>query len=150
MPKRNELTEEQRQAWRVYIEGSLRLETRLDEALRASTGLSMIDYHVLLLLSEAPGQRLRMREIAAKMVFSRSRITYQITSMRKRGLVAREPAPDDGRGSRAVLTAVGLQALRDAAPPHAQAARDLFLDDLDAEELRCIRRVFTRLSARLY
>ncbi|KXF53505.1 MarR family transcriptional regulator [Rhodococcus sp. SC4] len=146
---RSELTERQRRAWRVYIEGSLRLETRLDEALRAATGLSMIDYHVLLLLSEAPEQRLRMSEIAARMVFSRSRITYQIGSMAKRGLVAREPAPDDGRGSRAVLTASGLRALQEAAPPHARSARELFLDDLDPTELDCIERVFSRLNERL-
>ncbi|WP_236580947.1 MULTISPECIES: MarR family winged helix-turn-helix transcriptional regulator [Rhodococcus] len=144
------MTEQQRQAWRVYIEGSLRLETRLDEALRAATGLSMIDYHVLLLLSEAPDQRLRMSELAARMVFSRSRITYQIGSMRKRGLVAREPAPDDGRGSRAVLTASGLRALHQAVPPHAQSARELFLDDLDPAELDCLERVFTRLTERLH
>lgn len=141
------LSEVELRAWAAYIEASLRLETRLDEALRAETGLTLFDYHVLVLLSEAPQQRLRMAELADRMVFSRSRITYQVNSMIKRGLVAREPAPDDRRGYRAVLTATGLQTLRRAAPRHAASVRTLFLDHIHADELPCIDRVFTRLQA---
>ncbi len=147
---RSRLTEQQRQAWRVYIEGSLRLETRLDEALRAATGLSMIDYHVLLLLSEAPDQRLRMSELAARMVFSRSRITYQIGSMRKRGLVAREPAPDDGRGEPGGVDRVRPAGVTSGRPSSRAERRELFLDDLDPAELDCLERVFTRLTERLH
>lgn len=137
-------------AWSAYIEASLRLETRLDESLRTETGLTLFDYHVLVVLSEAPQQRLRMGELADRMVFSRSRITYQVNSMHKRGLVAREPAPDDGRGYRAVLTATGLKTLRRAAPRHAATVRSLFLDHIRADELPCIERVFTRLQAFLW
>jgi DNA-binding MarR family transcriptional regulator len=90
-----------------------------------------------------------MSELAAKMVFSRSRITYQVSSMTKRGLVVREPAPDDGRGYRAVLTATGFQALRQAAPYHAQSVRELFLNHVHDDELPCIERVFTRLRGHL-
>ena len=72
------LSTAQERAWRPYIEASLRLETKLDERLRETTGLTLMDYHVLMLLSEAPQHRLRMSELADKMVFSRSRITYQI------------------------------------------------------------------------
>lgn len=136
-------------AWAAYIEASLRLETLLDEALRTETGLTLFDYHVLVLLSEAPQHRLRMSDLADRMVFSRSRITYQVTSMHKRGLVVREPAPDDRRGYRAVLTATGLQTLRRAAPLHAASVRTLFLDHIRADELPHIERVFTRLQAGL-
>ena len=139
----------ERRAWAAYIEASLHLETLLDEALRTEAGLTLFDYHLLVVLSEAPQQRLRMSELAERMVFSRSRITYQVNSMVKRGLVAREPAPDDRRGYRAVLTATGLQALRDAAPRHAAVVRRLFLDHLAPDELPCLERVFTRVQARL-
>lgn len=139
----------ERRAWASYIEASLHLETLLDEALRTEADLTLFDYHLLVLLSEAPQQRLRMSELAERMVFSRSRMTYQVNSMIKRGLVAREPAPDDRRGYRAVLTATGLQTLRDAAPRHEVAVRRLFLDLLSADELRCIERVFTRVQAHL-
>ena len=131
--------------WRPYIESSLRLETLLDERLREATGLSLMDYHLLMLLSAAPDHRLRMSELAEKMVFSRSRITYQINSMTKRGLVLREPVPEDRRGYRAVLTASGAEVLRDAMPLHSESVRELFFDHIRPDELDCIERVFTRL-----
>lgn len=139
------LSAAEERAWGPFIEGSLRLETRLDERLRASAGLSLIDYHLLMVLSSAPQHRLRMSELADRMVFSRSRITYQIDSMAKRGLVVREPAPEDGRGYRAVLTATGVETLQQAMPHHAESVKELFLDHLEEDELHCIERIFTRL-----
>ena len=139
------LSAAEERAWAPFIEASLRLETRLDELLREDTGLTLIDYHLLMLLSHAPQHRLRMSELADRMVFSRSRITYQINSMTKRGLVLREPTPEDGRGSRAVLTATGVEALRRAAPHHAESVKELFLDHLTSDELHCIEQIFTRL-----
>ncbi|MFC9897297.1 MarR family winged helix-turn-helix transcriptional regulator [Nocardia sp. NPDC127579] len=139
------LNEREVTAWRAYIDASIRLETRLDEGLRAQCDLTLIDYHVLVLLHEAPHHRLRMSDLADKMVFSRSRVTYQVDSMRKRGLVAREPAPDDGRGSLAVLTATGLETFLAAIPRHAATVRELFLDDLSEDELNCVAKIFARL-----
>ncbi|MFV0494938.1 MarR family winged helix-turn-helix transcriptional regulator [Mycobacterium sp.] len=142
------LSATEKRAWRAYIEASIWLETQLDEALREATGLTLIDYHLLMLLAEAPRHRLRMSELADRMVFSRSRITYQVTSMSKRGLVVREPCPEDGRGHRAVLTATGLNTLHRAMPRHAASVRRLFLDELDTAELACVEKVFTRLRGR--
>ncbi|MCM0676199.1 MarR family transcriptional regulator [Micromonospora phytophila] len=136
-------------AWRAYIEASQRLFTQLEEDLRADSGLSFADYHVLVLLSEAPGQRLRMGELAGRLVFSPSRLTYQVSSMQRRGLVARESCPEDRRGSEAVLTAAGLLALRDAAPHHLRSVRAHLMDDLDDAEVACLNRIFERLGRRL-
>src|SRR5688572_4868821 len=101
------LTETQQTSWRAFIEGSWALHTRLEDDLRAATGLSMSDYHVMVTLSEAPGHRMRMGELAERMVFSPSRLTYQISSMVKRGLVRKQPCAEDGRGQEAVLTEAG-------------------------------------------
>ncbi|MEV4811986.1 MarR family winged helix-turn-helix transcriptional regulator [Micromonospora avicenniae] len=136
-------------AWRAYIESSQRLFTQLEEDLRADSDLSFADYHVLVLLSEAPGQRLRMGELASRLVFSPSRLTYQISSMQRRGLVSREPCPDDRRGSQAVLTATGLLAVREAAPHHLVSVRTHLMDDLDDDEVACLTRIFERLGDRL-
>ncbi|MFY1575512.1 MarR family winged helix-turn-helix transcriptional regulator [Verrucosispora sp. WMMD703] len=136
-------------AWRTYIEASQRLFTRLEDDLRAASGLSFADYHVLVLLSEVPGQRLRMGELADRLVFSPSRLTYQVSSMQRRGLVARQPCPQDGRGSEAVLTAAGLLALREAAPHHLKSVRTHLIDDLDDAEVAALTRIFSRLGRRL-
>ncbi|MFB9236830.1 MarR family winged helix-turn-helix transcriptional regulator [Plantactinospora siamensis] len=135
--------------WRAYIESSQLLLTRLEEDLRAGSALSFADYHVLVLLSETPGQRLRMGELANRLVFSPSRLTYQISAMQRRGLVARQTCPGDRRGQEAVLTAAGLLALREAAPAHLAAVRAYLMDDLDDAEIACLTRVFQRLGARL-
>ncbi|MBU2666593.1 MarR family transcriptional regulator [Actinoplanes bogorensis] len=139
------LTESEQLTWRTFIESSWALHTHLEDELRAQTGLSMNDYHVLVTLSEAPEHRLRMGELAGKLVFSPSRITYQISSMVKRGLVRKQPCPEDGRGQEAVLTDEGLHALESAAPLHLITVRDSFIDRLDPDELAVIARVFDKV-----
>jgi DNA-binding MarR family transcriptional regulator len=143
------LSETQQAAWRAFIESSWALHTRLEDDLRATTGLSMADYHVMVVLSEAPGHRIRMGELANRLVFSPSRCTYQITSMTKRGLVRKQSCSADGRGQEAVLTEAGLAALTAAAPLHLATVRQTFIDDLDDAELAAITRVFGRLGPRL-
>jgi DNA-binding MarR family transcriptional regulator len=131
--------------WRAFIEGSWELHTRLEDDLRAATGLSMADYHVMVVLSEAPEHRLRMGELAGRLVFSPSRLTYQISSMVKRGLVRKQPCPQDGRGQEAVLTEAGMDQLVAAAPLHLKTVRDSFIDHLDDDELAVVGRVFDRI-----
>lgn len=140
----------QRQAWRPYIEASVLLETRLDDDLQHAAGMSLPEYHILLILSESTQHRLRMGELAARMVFSPSRLTYQVKSMEQRGWVLRQAAPDDRRVHYAVLTATGLEAFRATDKHHIDTVRHLFTDELDTDELHVLARVFTRLRARLH
>lgn len=139
------LSEREQSAWRTFIESSWALHTHLEDELRAQTGLSMNDYHVMVVLSEAPEHRLRMGELANRLVFSPSRITYQISSMVKRGLVRKEACAEDGRGQEAILTDEGLAALEAAAPLHLITVRDSFIDRLDPDELAVIGRVFDKV-----
>ena len=139
------LTDDEQRAWRTFIESSWALHTHLEDDLRARTGLSMNDYHVMVVLSEAPQHRLRMGELASRLVFSPSRVTYQINSMVKRGLVRKQSCPEDGRGQEAVLTDEGLAALRAAAPLHLETVRRAFIDHVDADELEVINRVFKKV-----
>ena len=139
------LNEVEQLCWRTFIESSWALHTHLEDELRAQTGLSTNDYHVMVTLSEAPDHRLRMGELASRLVFSPSRITYQISSMVKRGLVRKQPCPEDGRGQEAVLTDEGMAALEAAAPLHLVTVRDSFIDRLDEEELAVITRVFEKV-----
>jgi DNA-binding MarR family transcriptional regulator len=139
------LSDTQQAFWRTFIESSWALHTRLEDDLRATTGLSMADYHVMVVLSEAPGHRLRMGELAGRLVFSPSRLTYHISSMVKRGLVRKQACPDDGRGQEAVLTDTGMTALEAAAPMHLKTVRDSFIDHVDDDELAVIGRVFARI-----
>jgi DNA-binding MarR family transcriptional regulator len=139
------LTDAEQACWRAFVESSWALHTRLEDDLRAATGLSMSDYHIMVVLSEAPGHRLRMGELAGRLVFSPSRLTYQISSMTRRGLVRKQTCPQDGRGQEAVLTDAGMAALEAAAPLHLSTVRESFIDHLDDDELAVIGRVFTKI-----
>ena len=136
-------------AWRAYFESSARLQTRLDRELREAVGLNLVDYNVLLALEEAPGHRLRMGELAAALVFSPSRLTYQVTSMERRGLVRREPCSDDGRGLSAVLTEEGASAFREGWKHHDRGVKEHFLDLLSDADVEIVERVFSDLGTKL-
>ena len=63
-------------AWRVFFEASGRLQGILETRLKRAYGVSMPDYNILLALWEAPSHRLRMGELADRVVYSPSRVTY--------------------------------------------------------------------------
>ena len=136
-------------AWRLFIENSARVQTVADERLRARDGMSLADYHVLLLLSEAPGGRLRMRDLAAKMVFSASRLTYQVGVLAKKGWVCREPVPGDRRGAYACLTDAGRAAFADAARSHRADVDELFFSALTPDDGAALETVMRRLADHL-
>lgn len=134
-------------AWRAFIETSARLHTDLDDELRRDAGLTLADYSILVQLSEADGQRLRMRDLAARMAFSSSRLSYQIDSMVKRGWLTRERVSSDRRGSYAALTPLGRSAFRKAAVGHLACVQRMFFDRIDDDDAADLLRIMTKLSA---
>lgn len=132
-------------AWRSFLNGARRLMGRLDAELKAS-GIGHDDYGVLVLLSEAPGDRMRMSDLADGVVESRSRLSHHIGRMEARGLVVREACPDDRRGSWAVLTANGRALMERVAPHHVTGVRRWFLDPISAEQLATISDAFAAID----
>lgn len=137
------LTERELRAWRTYFRMVELLRTRIEQQLQASSGLSNADYTVLVLLSEAPGRRLRAYELGRVAGWEKSRMHHQLTRMERRGLITREPC--GSRGIDAVLTDEGFAALRKAVPGHTDEVRRLFVERLTPEELDA----FAALSAKL-
>ena len=95
----------------------------------------MSDYEVLVLLSEAPGGRLRMATLAEGLRWDRSRLSHHIRRMETRGVVARTDCPEDGRGSFVGITPAGRTTIEAAAPGHVRAVRELFIDALGEDGL---------------
>jgi DNA-binding MarR family transcriptional regulator len=128
------LTAEQQDAWRAYIRLAQLLMRQLDRDLHPF-GLSMHDYEILVELSEAPGHRIRMTELADRTAQSRSRLSHQISRMEARGLVSREECAGDRRGTFTVLTGHGAAAIEEVAPFHVASVREHFIDQLSPAEL---------------
>lgn len=149
MPRPTTGSDDLQAAWRVFIETAARLQTMLDDDLRATAGMSLADYSVLLILHESDGGRLRMRDLSHRMVFSSSRLSYQVDAMVKRGWLQRERATEDRRGSYASLTDAGRSAFSDAAHDHYRCVDALFFSALDPADGRELRAVMERLATHL-
>ena len=135
------LTDEEQQAWRATVQLSQLLLRQLDRDLTAH-GLNGRDYEILVELSEAPEHRMRMTDLADATSQSRSRLSHQITRMEKRGLVRRDDCEGDKRGTFAVLTKAGFEAIERVAPHHVEQVRRHYIDRLTPRQLEEIRSAF--------
>lgn len=104
-------------------------------------------YDVLVQLVEAPERRLRMTELADAVLLSRSGLTRLVDRMARRGLVRREPTPEDARGVYAVLTDDGLVTLRRASSTHLRGVAERVVDVLPPDELAALGRICLKLVA---
>jgi DNA-binding MarR family transcriptional regulator len=128
------LDEEEMRAWMAFLHASTRLMERLDAELQGH-GLSLADYEILVHLSDEPSGELRMTELAARTLVSRSGLTRRLDRLVESGLVARRSCPTDRRGVLAVLTPAGRTRLEAAAPTHVQGVRRHFLNQLHGQDL---------------
>ena len=94
-------------AWRGLLRAHAALVRELDAELRAAHDLSLHEYEVLLILSHAPEQRLRMAELAASVVLSQSGLTRLVDRLVRAGSVERTRCESDRRGLNAELTPAG-------------------------------------------
>ncbi|GGL33028.1 MarR family transcriptional regulator [Phycicoccus endophyticus] len=129
------LSAQEQQWWRAYLRATRELDLALDRDLQC-LGLSLSEYELLSMLSEAEGARLRMSALAALIVQSRSRVTHTAARLERRGWVRRSPAPDDGRGVLLELTEQGRDALEGFAVAHVASVRRHLVDVLTPQQLR--------------
>jgi len=129
------------------MDGNQRLLAQLNQDLETRHGLSLSEYRILVLLTEAPTGALRMSELADGALSSRSRLTHQVRRMEVAGMVLRSNCPEDGRGVLASVTAEGRRRLAEAAPTHVESVRRDFVDLLDAAQLKAVGDVFEKVDA---
>ena len=108
--------------------------------------LSMADYEILAQLSDAPDRKLRMSELAAIALLSRSRLSHRMKVMEKAGWVKREACPSDKRGYFAVMTPKGWKAIVAAAPDHVASVRARFVNHLSKADQEVLAQIFSRIE----
>jgi DNA-binding MarR family transcriptional regulator len=143
------LTPTQLEAWQALTLLLARLPTALEAQLQRDAQLSYIEYYALAALSEQPDRTMRMSELAVLTNAELSRLSHLITRLHKRGYVRREPDPDDGRYTNAVLTDAGHDIVVAAAPGHVAAVRELVIDALDDTALKALQTSAERINARI-
>ncbi|MCC5578777.1 MULTISPECIES: MarR family winged helix-turn-helix transcriptional regulator [Microtetraspora] len=143
------LDSEEQRAWRAYLDSTRLLIQALDRQLEADSGVSMLDYEVLVVLSEAPDRRMRMRDLADAVLSTRSGATRAVTRLERLGWVRRTDCADDRRGTEAELTEEGLAKLAATAPGHVAAVRAHMFDLLTPREVEHLRTVGTKIRDHL-
>lgn len=147
--RRSVPTPEELRAWRSHVETFEIVRARIESRLQQESHLSRGDYLVLLALSEAEGGTLRSSTLASHIHWERSRLSGQLGRMEKRGLLHREPCPEDARGTNVVLTKAGVQAFRDSTVPHLRAIKDVFVDGLTPAQLEQLTGAAASMRAHL-
>ncbi|MEV7867626.1 MarR family transcriptional regulator [Streptomyces sp. NPDC088124] len=132
------LSDAEQCAWRTHLDVSKLLTHQLEKDLQPF-GLTMNDYEILVNLSESAERRMRMSDLAAITLQSKSRLSHQITRMETAGLVRRENCESDRRGLFAVLTDQGMETMQRVAPHHVESVRRHFIDLLSPEALAELR-----------
>ena len=145
-PSSSLLTERELAAWRGMLETHSRIVAELDAELERHHGLPLSSYEVLMYLGDAEGGRLRMGELADRLLLSRSGITRLADRLERQGLIARERCADDGRGYFALLTDAGRQKLDAARPDHLDGVRTHFLTRLEPTEIDDLGAIWRRLQ----
>ncbi len=133
-------------AWAAFLRAHAVLTRQLEKELQAERGLSLADYDVLVQLALARGRRLRMSDLAERLVLSRSGVTRLVDRLVSQTFVAREACETDRRGWWAVLTDQGLERLRDASPVHLRGVGEHFLDRVPPGDLEQLRRTLERVA----
>jgi DNA-binding MarR family transcriptional regulator len=143
------LTKREMSAWGGFVAMRFKLLSYMARELQRETGLSEADYDVLVALSGAPDDRLRLGVLGQWLDWEKSRLSKHISRMSTRGLVVREDCLTDSRGAFAVLTKAGRKAIEAAAPIHVELVRTWFIDALTPEELDTMTAISAAVLSRL-
>jgi DNA-binding MarR family transcriptional regulator len=131
-------------AWRSLLRAHATLVRQLEADLESETGLALADFDVLAQLAVAGGG-LRMTELAARALISRSGMTRRVARLVDEGIVCRLSANADGRGVVVALTDAGVARLTETAPVHARGVSKLFVAQLEDGELAALESVLNKV-----
>ena len=131
-------------AWVSLLQAHATLLRRLESDLERETGLALADFDVLAQLARAGGE-LRMTELAARALISRSGMTRRVARLVDEGLIRRADVDADGRGVVVALTDAGVASLTETASAHARGISKLFVAQLDDQELAVLERALGKV-----
>ena len=142
------LTRDEMAAWRSFIESHDDLMTAIENDL-APSGLTLGDYQVLVYLTEADEEQMRMCDLAEMLQLSPSGLTRRLDGLVKAGWVERRNSDVDRRVMLAALTDSGRAQLAAAAPGHVASVRARMIDVLDADDHVALAVAFGKIRTAL-
>lgn len=135
------LDAQEKRTWLALLAMINLIDDELDRQLQRDSGMPHAYYMVLAALSESPGRKMRMSDLASSNNASQSRLTHAVNRLVMAGWVRREKCTSDRRVVYAVLTDEGYEVLKVAAPGHVEAVRETLFDRLSPEQVRQLREI---------
>ncbi len=133
-------------AWLDVFQAQTLVVRALEKIMKQEFGMPLAEYEVLARLAEVPeGERVRMQELARKVLLSKSGLSQLFTKLERRGLVERRGDPENLRVTYATMTAQGREALERARPTFRDEVHRLFAGHLSEEEIRTVRRAMRKV-----
>lgn len=125
-------------AWIALVEAHAAAVESVEADLVRETGLPLSWHEVLVRLSRSDEQSLRMQELAKAVLLSKSGLTRLADRMEAAGLIERTACDSDRRGTWAVITPKGREALERATPPFLAAVDRHFAGHLSRSEIQSV------------
>lgn len=144
----NWLNPVEQRAWRAIVALLTRLPGALDTELQRESGVTHFEYWVLTLLSEEPGHRLQMSDLAHRANASLSRLSHVVSKLERMGWAERTTTVGR-RGVQAILTDDGYKKVVEAAPGYLDAVRRMVFDGLDTGQTATLAELGEALAAQL-
>jgi DNA-binding MarR family transcriptional regulator len=132
-------------AWQAVLRAQNRALRAIEQDLADKGLIPLSWYDVLLELNAAPGRQLRMQDLAARVVLSRTRVSRLVSELERVGYIERVPDPDDGRATLARITPEGRAARRLAAPAYLAGIEKHFSRHLTAAQQDAVAKGLQRV-----
>jgi DNA-binding MarR family transcriptional regulator len=143
------ISDEEFRAYAALIASSTLLQRAVERNLREQADLSQVQFEILMNLSIAGPDGIRMAKLADALIVSRSGLSYQVAQLEARGWITRRRSDDDDRGIVARITPAGERIRKTVLAGHVDVVRRGFLDALEPGELATITAALERVAARL-
>jgi len=125
-------------AWAVLLTAHATLIEKIEAALAEAKLPPLAWYDVLWELEKAEGGKLRMNELARRIVLSRSNLTRLADRLEDAKLIEREDTPHDRRGYHCVITRTGLAMRKKMWPVYKAEIERLFSRHITVDEARTL------------
>jgi len=144
----NPFTPTEHAAWSGMLGTFGTMSALIDADLRERFGLSHVEFEVLLRLATSPAGRLRIQDLAARSILTRSGMSRAVERLERAGYLTRERASEDRRARGVPLTDDGRRRFERIAAEHAAFVREHFLSLFSEKELGQMAGFWERVSER--
>ena len=146
-PEPDAFTDDEFRVWRGFLRTHRTVSDELNRRLEQAHDLTLLHYGVLITLVTDPDRRLRMTDLAERVLTSPSGMTRAVGRLAAEGLVERDRDPDDGRSFIVGLTPLGLTRLREAQVTHHACVRELLFHGLTDHDLQRLGAIYDRTTS---